>query len=524
MLSVTQLPSVRNRMRVAAYVRVSSEEQVDGYSLDAQEKAIKRWALERGATIVKVYREEGQSAYRGNRSEFNRLIRDASDKHFEAVVVHKWDRFGRNREDVIINKFMLRQKCNVKIFSVTEFGQDDGNGISGMLLESVMESVNHWFSVNLGMEIVKASQEKHEQGFHLRQAPFGYDLDKRMLVINEREAEGVRRAFERYATGKASYNDIAAMLNSMGLTTKTGRQFSHDNIREMLRNPIYIGKVRYQRTAYNLDGSRSFANPVSLRTGLHQPIVEESLFDFVQLVQQKRKHLRGHAKPKPYLLRGLMYCERCTNSTPANALPSWGKMYCRQHSGHGTRYAYCDVKRRGHKWCGQSSVNVDLLEQQVIDLLKSLKPGEDWRNRAIEALAGKIGDADAQKKMNELRTIANNMDFRFDNGLIVDMDRYLEERSKIQELINRLTPLLTIPEQLVQAASLLNNFQQHFDECKGDVDKQHELIKLIIERVYVRDEKITRVVFTEDCELVLTGGTIEYVSDSSESPDGRKGT
>lgn len=521
MSSVTQTTPGKNGMRVVGYVRVSSEEQVEGYSLDAQESAIKRYALERGLELVGIYRDEGQSAFgRGDRIQFNRLIRDAGKSHFGAVIVHKWDRFGRNREEVTLNKIMLRKKCEVKIFSVTEPSQDDENSKMGMLVETVLEGINHWYSMNLGDEVAKACLEKHEQGYHLRSAPFGYDTETRNLIINGQEAIGVVRAFETYSTGQCSYTDVADMLNEMGFRTKTGRRFSKDNVREMLRNPIYIGKVRYQRTMYK-GKHRSFAAPVSIRDGLHEGIIDQELFDKVQAIQVKRKNKQGKSNFKPYLLRGMMYCERCADSRPDNALPSWARMYCRQHSGHLTRYVYCDSKHRGHGECGQHGVVVDVIEKQVIDLLSDLKPGNDWREKAIQALAGRIGEADVLKRLEELRSVARNMDFRFDQGLFVNAQEYLNERRSVQEQLDKLTPLLSVSDELEQAASLLNDFALHFAACGGDIGKQYELIKLIIERVYIRDNAVTRIVFTNDCEIVLAGGGIlQYVSHKS----GREGT
>lgn len=157
----------------------------------------------------------------------------------------------------------------------------------------------------------------------------------------------------------------------------------------------------------------------------------------------------------------------------------------------------------------------------MIDLLSNLQPGDDWHEKAIQVLAGWIGDADVLKRLEELRTIARNMDFRFDKGLIIDPDEYVKERKKVQEELDQLTPLLSVSDELEQAASLLKSFSAHFAACGDDVQKQHELVKLIIEHVYVRDNIVTRVVFTQECEIVLLGGgKIRYVSHKS----GREGT
>src|SRR5687768_16201040 len=137
---------------------------------------------------------------------------------------------------------MLRTKCGVKIFSVSEPGKDAGGGGS-LLIVGFMVVDKHHHSWNVVNELLKGHQEKHERGLHLRQPALGYELAERCLSIVEEEAAGVILAFNMYSSGNYSYTDVGNMLNEQGYRTKTGRNFSKDNVREMLRNPLYIGKV-----------------------------------------------------------------------------------------------------------------------------------------------------------------------------------------------------------------------------------------------------------------------------------------
>jgi site-specific DNA recombinase len=143
-------------MRYAAYVRVSDEEQLRGYSLDAQRRIIQDWGRSKGGSLVKVYSEEGESATTADRTQFQQLRLDARRGAFDAVVVHKFDRFARNRYDALAIKSLFRYDYKIKVLSVTEPSEDSGDGPIGALIEGIMECVADWYSRNLATEVKKA--------------------------------------------------------------------------------------------------------------------------------------------------------------------------------------------------------------------------------------------------------------------------------------------------------------------------------------------------------------------------------
>jgi len=164
-------------MRYAAYVRVSREEQVLGYSLEAQERLVRDWVgQQRGdlsGELAAVYRDEGHSARTDDRPAFQQMVADARSGQFEAIVVHKFDRLARDRYDAVAYKTLWRSKLGIKVLSASEPSQDS-DGALGMLVEGILEVVAHWYSLNLAAETRKGKREKAEEGLWHGAAPTGY--------------------------------------------------------------------------------------------------------------------------------------------------------------------------------------------------------------------------------------------------------------------------------------------------------------------------------------------------------------
>ena len=114
-------------MRYATYVRVSRDEQVMGYSLEAQERLVSEWVRRQGGDLageqVSIYRDEGHSARTDDRPAFQQMIADARAGRFDAIVVHKFDRLARDRYDSVTYKALLRKKLGLKVLSASEPSQ-----------------------------------------------------------------------------------------------------------------------------------------------------------------------------------------------------------------------------------------------------------------------------------------------------------------------------------------------------------------------------------------------------------------
>ncbi|MCB0083473.1 MAG: recombinase family protein, partial [Caldilineaceae bacterium] len=402
------------KMRYAAYVRISSEDQVGNFSIDAQRREIQTWVTARGGMLVKIYEDEAKSARTVDRPAFLQMRKDARDGKFDALVVHKFDRFSRNRTDAIAIKSLLRYDYGVQVLSVTE-PSEHSEGAMGALMEGVMESVADWYSRNLATETAKGKKERATQGIHNNAAPFGYTKNEnKILIPDPHEAEGLRMVFELYATDKYSDNDLAKILNEAGYKTKRNRRFSKDTVRDFLQNPTYTGKVRYQKTQRHADGSRCKTGEIEWFEGQHEALVSDELFERCQEVRRKRSTRRTPtAKYNPYLLREIVFCYRCCANHPeTDVVPSYGKMRPQAQRKNKHLYYRCRARELGYS-CDQSAVGVKILDEQVLQILKNLQPPLHWRESITKSIGEILGEQDLDIRLNEIRSTIERMDMRW---------------------------------------------------------------------------------------------------------------
>ena len=489
-------------MRYAGYVRISSEEQVGNFSVDAQRRAIEAWVAAKGGQLVKVYVDEAQSGRTADRPEFNRMRHDARSRKFDALVLHKFDRFSRNRTDALAIKSLLRRDYGVKVFSVME-PSEDSDGPIGALIEGIMESVADWYSRNLATEVAKGKKERSNQGLHNNQAPFGYKKnDDKVLVPDEIELPGLRLAYQSYATGKYSDIDIAQLLNENHYHSKSGRPFSKDGVREMLRNRIYLGKVRYQQCTYDSTGKRMYTEPVQWFDGQHEPVISEELFERCQQVRAKHcSHRQITSRYNPYLLRDLIYCYRCTSHPPTGeTFRTYGKMRPQAQRKINRRYYRCRAREMGYS-CEQKGILTEDIDAEVVRILMSLKPVTNWRSGINRAVGELLGKKDLEERLREIREKIKRMDMRWDNGFITDEDEYVRQRLVLQQEMEQLTP---VPDDdLQQAADLLKDFPKKWQATKGDDEARHQLVSMIVERVYAKDDEVVAMTLRSNFHLVL---------------------
>ena len=207
----------------------------------------------------------------------------------------------------------------------------------------------------------------------------------------------------------------------------------------MLQNRTYLGYVKYQPYKRHADGRRSWAGKVEWFPGKHQALIPQELFDRCQEIRHANAtHHEYHPRYRTCLLRDLVYCAECVANMPADVQDEeYGKM--RPHAMH--QDAYRDYRCRARDFareCSQGSTSAEVLEQQVVAVLKTLKPPADWRERMVASMGQLIGDQQLEERIAHIKGIIERMDFRLDNGFITDKDAYLEERVKLQQELEQL--------------------------------------------------------------------------------------
>ncbi len=302
-------------MKIAAcYIRVSTDDQLE-YSPDSQLEKIREFAkrcnmvLPDGNIFIE---EEGVSGRKAaKRHEFQRMIAAAKEKPkpFDVILVWKFSRFARNREDSIVYKSMLRKQLGIEVVSVSENIGDDKMSV---ITEAIIEAMDEYYSINLGEEVKRGMTEKAKRGECCSIAPFGYKLENKKLVIFPEQAEIIHEVFTRYVNGWG-HKQIAVWLNEMGVVTNRGGKIENRTVEYWLNNPVYNGYIRWTPTGKI---RRDYHNPNSLiEKGGHEPIISDELWEAAQnrIAEQKRKYIRCRREnpPKKYALSGIVKCSHC---------------------------------------------------------------------------------------------------------------------------------------------------------------------------------------------------------------------
>ena len=501
---------VKRAMRYAGYVRISSEDQVGNFSVDAQRRAIESWVKAHEGILVATYVDEAQSGKSTDRPAFAKMRLDAKRHKFDALIVHKFDRFSRNRTDALAVKSLLRHDYGVRVFSVSE-PSEDSDGPIGALIEGIMESVADWYSRNLATETTKGKKERTMQGLHNNQAPFGMEKIEGKLTAHEFELPGLLMAFDEYAKGSHSDNAIAKLLNDRGYRTKQGTPFSKDTVRFLLQNQTYIGKIRYQKTTYNSKGVRSRSAPTEWLDGKHEAVIPKELFEKCQEVRAKRCHHNlPTVKYNPYLLRDIVYCYDCMTHVPLEkTFRTYGKMRPQTHAKHGATYYRCLAREKGYL-CKQKAVEAPSIEEQVVGIVSTLKPDPKWRDTVNHDYATSLGGKSVEDRTSELQGIIRRMDTRYDHGLVVDEQEFFTKRIELQKEMESLAP--STSDEHMEAEKLLLSFKGLWQSCKDNTEDAHELLKKVVERVYVQGKDVIAMTLKSSVHTVLGHKTKEPTS------------
>jgi site-specific DNA recombinase len=372
----------------AIYARFSSHNQREE-SIDAQVRACMEYAQKRGYHVVEVYSDSAKTGTNADRERFQQMIRDSDRRLFKYLIIHKLDRFSRDKYDSAIYKRKLKQN-GVIIRSVLENLDDSPESV---ILESVLEGFNQYYSLNLARETMKGLKESAYKCQHVGgRPPLGFDIDPqtKKYIINEVEATTVRDIFRKYADG-VGYNQILEYLNGMGIKTKFGNPFGKNSLYCLLQNEKYIGTFIFNKMrGKDTCGTR---NPqmkpkdewIVIENGV-PAIVDKGVYNTVQAKLLSNKKNGGKFKAKEvYLLSGLIVCGECGANMHGNMRPCGRKK---------SKYvSYRCSNRANHMGCKNKEIRKDYLENYVLDeLYKQL-----FSDRSIRQLSKMLTDYNQKK-------------------------------------------------------------------------------------------------------------------------------
>ncbi|KMZ39877.1 MULTISPECIES: recombinase family protein [Bacillales] len=351
-------------MRTAVYIRVSTEDQArEGFSIPAQREKLLSYVHSQGWEVQAIYADEGVSAKDTKRPALSQLLRDIRTGEIDVVLVYRLDRLTRS----VLDLYQLLQEFDrhaVHFKSCTEVY--DTTTAIGRLFITLVAALAQWERENLAERVkLGMSQMARERKRPGGPAPFGYNLVQGTLVVNQREAAGVRSMFERYDRGE-SPRQIAEWANHSGLRGKNGASWSASAVLRLLKNPVYHGALRWNYT--DADQQRNAPEEWIIEEATHPAIIDQSCF----LRVQERMSDRGTSHPRVlssrYLFSGLLYCSRCGSSMRGKTTTITGKGEKR----YTHRYYLCKNKLAGT--CDAPAIREDRLEKTIVHELMQHSP------------------------------------------------------------------------------------------------------------------------------------------------------
>lgn len=458
----------------AAYIRVSTDDQTE-LSPDSQLAEIRKYAEREGYLLPDehIYSDEGISGKKADkRPGFQKMIATAKESKgaFDVILVWKFSRFARNQEESIFYKSVLRNKCNVDVISISEPLID---GPFGGLIERIIEWMDEFYSLRLSQEVKRSMTVNAQKGVRQTIASFGYRLENGKMIPDEIEAPIVRRIFEDFVNGKGLYV-IARELNAQGITTHRGGAFENRTVEYILRNPVYIGKHRWNPTGRT---RRKFDDPnIIVADGDHEPIIDISLWDAAQAQMAEVKARWGY-KAKPtynvkFWLQGIVRCATC-GSTLIWANPC---------------YIKCNNYSRGRCRTSQH-IRAELLEAAVLDKMAADAAGDNTINFDVVYKTAKDNNnrAVAIKALEHARSRLARLKDAYLNG-VIELAEYARTKKELEQDMSKAQSDIVAADKAADHNTILANLRADIARAVADIkspektlDEKNNAAKALIE-------------------------------------------
>ncbi len=516
-------------LRAALYLRVSTGRQAEhDLSIPDQRAQTANWVAARGWTVVAEYVEPGASAMDDKRPEFQRMIERACDGDgaFDVIIVHSYSRFFR---DAFGLEFYVRKlaKHGVKLVSMT---QELGDDPAQVMMRQVISLFDEYQSKENAKHVLRSMKESARQGFwNGSTAPFGYrtvEVEKRGARVKKRleidpvEAEQVQFIFKLVVGGHEGSppmgtKAVATWLNDRGYRTRKGGMWGNGTIHQLLTNPVYGGRWRFNHVDSKTRREKADAEQIFADA---PAIVAPDVFAGVQRLLKGRnpRIAAPRSVTGPILLTGLAFCNLCQGAMSLRTGTSkTGKVH---------RYYACSTcARKGKKACPGRTVQMDRLDHLVTkhlmdklltgdriwELLSTLATRRAERAATVDArLAALEREAvNAEEKLKRLYKLIEDGVAEMDDLLKDRITALKADRDRSKEALSRargnVKAKAEVNEEAVAKFSEL--MRQRIQE--GDTPARKAWLTSIVDRIEV-DEGIIRLYGRKDVlEQCVMAGT-----------------
>ena len=514
--------------RVGLYIRLSREDgdKEESSSVTNQREMLKRYVSEQeNFFIVKEYVDDGYTGTNFDRPGFKQMIEDIEAGIIDTVITKDLSRLGRERLGVGHYTEIYFPEHNIRYIALLDnidtyfdAGMNDMAPFKGV--------INDMYVRDISKKIRSSLIERKKAGNFLGvTAPYGYQKDpnnKFHLIINEKEAEVVKRVFRLYLEGNG-LTRIAQILTKDGVPVpgesrdigKTRRtalysSWKQTTIRRILDNRVYLGElVQFKRRKINYKSKRRITVPEEERyicRGTHEAIIDEESFNAVQNILKKNKSFKG--TKHDYLFKGLLFCSECgarLNVTYSNyALKRYGEYrytticysYSRLYSDICTRHSNSipeleEVLIKHIKEVCSRYINENLRDE-LIDMAKKQKQLELKQisnEKRLETISQKISDIGLYIKnlyMDKVKGVVSENDYiSLVADFTKDRDNLIKEKEELIKIINNQKPQI---DETAKIEKLAKEFLSLEKPTK-------QLLNELIEKITISENKEINIYF-----------------------------
>ena len=517
------------RKKCDIYIRVSSERQVQGFSLDGQKRELMEYAKMKGLEVNNIYVEPGRSGKDiEGREEFQKMLNDVlkADSEVGYILVFKLSRFGRNVRDVL-NTINLIHRYGISLLTKDE-GIDSSSNMGSMLI-AILGTVAEMERENISTQTMLGREEKAKQGgWNGGFAPYGYDIVDGRLMANE-NAPIVKMIYQKYIEENMGMKTIADYLNRNGIKKQRPKNrqnyqfedWSDYTIKAIIDNPVYTGYIAFgrRRTVQCINEDGEIVDKllkqdeyITSDEQSHEALVTKEMWDKAQQ-RRKSRAVRGNkniGRTPKHLLSGILKCPDCG----CNMVINYNKWCNQDGSDKQTRTYICGHYNRSgaHGQCNRNGVHAERIEKEIVNYTRKLISNPQFTSY-VKAKIGNSTDVSElekeiksyEKKLKVLERNKENLyrdiDSLGDDDIIAsrkrkDMNKRLDNIYRDIDEIESLKSecedkIVVIRKQEFnrdKIYEMLLNFDKIFD--KLDDEEKQQLIKGLISKVevYKKDE------------------------------------
>ncbi|MHB8613335.1 MAG: recombinase family protein [Candidatus Dormibacteraceae bacterium] len=364
-------------IRVATYTRISTDEEHQPFSLEAQAERLDSYVRsQEGWEVVRRFTDQ-MSGSTLERPQLQRALAEARFGRFDLLLVYRVDRLSRSVRGLAQVLEDLDQ-ANVVFRSATE--PFDTGSPAGRMMVQMLGVFAEFERATIIDRVIAGMERKAARGGWLGGTiPFGYrrNPETDTLEPHESEAPLVPVIFDLYLNKRLGCRAVANWLNEHGHRTRDGRLWSHMTTMTLLRNEAYLGRVNFREKVYE---------------ARHQPLIEESTFQAVQalLTERGENYSKRRSNSSDYLLGGLLTCARCGSKFIGTAARGNRYQY---------RYYTCHRRNRyGPKGCEAERLPAEELDKAILDAMLEAYSDSDLVMKALQEARGRATAAEPQLK------------------------------------------------------------------------------------------------------------------------------